>query len=37
LATALTSSVETLLEQADDVKKVRRAVNLDAIKLWEKD
>jgi hypothetical protein len=26
-----------LLEQADDVKKVRRAVNLDAIKLWEKD
>jgi hypothetical protein len=37
LATALTSSVETLLEQAEDVKKVRRAVNLDAIKLWEKD
>lgn len=37
LASALSDAVDNLVEQAAEVKKVRRAVNPEAIKLWEKD
>ena len=37
LASALNDAVENLLDQAEDVKRVRRAVNLESIRLWEKE